>query len=146
MANKFTLALALLVAAGAARAEDGSPASKASQCAGDKGPRAGCTGYEARLRRTPEAKASSSSDQPRTPAIRADVLEHLRLPDQGLKKRATKLLISELKQLERLLAVTPKNAPERALMLRRLAEGYAELAAIKAQEGVIAEERARRAD
>jgi hypothetical protein len=39
------------------------------------------------------------------------------------------LLIAELQQLESILKKTPKNAPDRALLLRRIAEVYAELAA-----------------
>ena len=36
--------------------------------------------------------------------------------------------MQELQQLEALLKATPKNAPERATFLKRLAETYAELA------------------
>src|SRR6187402_133922 len=43
------------------------------------------------------------------------------------RKRSTRLLMQELVRLERLLRVTPPRSPERARMVRRLADGYAEL-------------------
>ena len=43
------------------------------------------------------------------------------------KQRSTRLLMQELVRLERLLRVTPTRSPERARMVRRLADGYAEL-------------------
>jgi hypothetical protein len=52
------------------------------------------------------------------------------------------LLILELQRLERVVAVTPRKAPDRPTLLRRLAEGYAELAAIADRNRVQAEIRA----
>jgi hypothetical protein len=46
------------------------------------------------------------------------------------------LLIQELQQLERVFAATPKNAPDRPNIIRRLAEGYAELEAISERERI----------
>jgi hypothetical protein len=46
------------------------------------------------------------------------------------------LLIQELQQLERLFAVTPKNAPDRPSIIRRLAEGYVELEALSERERI----------
>jgi hypothetical protein len=55
------------------------------------------------------------------------------------------LLILELQRLERVLEVTPPKAPDRPILLRRLAEGYAELAAIADRTRMRAEIRAERA-
>jgi tetratricopeptide (TPR) repeat protein len=61
-----------------------------------------------------------------------------------LKARARQLLITELQGLENLYASTPKNAPERAQLLRRLAEDYVELEAAafrdKTEAGIKADE------
>ncbi len=145
MGARFMVAFAVLVAATTASAEPKSPATKAGQCAGKNGPKAGCTGYEVRLRRSPEPAQASASAEPPKPEVNPNLLEHLRDPAERSNKQSTKLLLAELRGLERLLASTPKNAPERPSILRRLAEGYAELAARKAREGALAEERARHA-
>lgn len=44
------------------------------------------------------------------------------------------LLLKELQQLENALRSTPANAPDRPAMIRRLAEGYAELAALSERQ------------
>ncbi|HEY6727441.1 MAG TPA: hypothetical protein VI197_25575 [Polyangiaceae bacterium] len=55
------------------------------------------------------------------------------------RKQSTRLLMRELHRLERLLAVTPKRSPERARIVRRLADGYAELEQLAAVERIRAE-------
>jgi hypothetical protein len=52
------------------------------------------------------------------------------------------LLILELARLEKILEVTPRKAPDRPVLLRRLADGYAELAALADRARVRAEIRA----
>ncbi len=44
-----------------------------------------------------------------------------------LQARARQLLVTEIQGLESLFASTPKNAPDRPKLMRRLAEGYVEL-------------------
>jgi hypothetical protein len=44
------------------------------------------------------------------------------------------LLLKELKQLESILQTSPENAPDRPAIIRRLAEGYAELAALSERQ------------
>jgi hypothetical protein len=80
----------------------------------------------------------------RKPTFSPDIVADLREPNFVLSTRSRDLLVLELSRLERLLAVTPKNSPERSRMIRRLAEGYAELAALVAREKAIAEEKLRR--
>ncbi|MBK8998599.1 MAG: hypothetical protein IPM35_23000 [Myxococcales bacterium] len=43
------------------------------------------------------------------------------------RPRARALLVAELQALERLHQATPKSAPDRPMLMRRLAEGYVEL-------------------
>jgi hypothetical protein len=55
--------------------------------------------------------------------------------------------MTELRQLEQMLRTTPRNAPDRAAIMRRLAEGYAELAAWADRQTVeeeLQEQRAKR--
>ena len=67
-------------------------------------------------------------------------MEAIRYPKNwSTQKRSTRLLMQELSRLERLLAVTPKNSPERARIVRRLADGYAELEQLAALERLRAE-------
>jgi hypothetical protein len=53
---------------------------------------------------------------------------------QRLELARRSLLMQELQHLERIFAVTPRNAPDRPAIIRRLAEGYAELAALSERE------------
>jgi hypothetical protein len=55
------------------------------------------------------------------------------------QKQSTRLLMRELSRLEQLLAVTPRRSPERARIVRRLADGYAELERLAAVERIRAE-------
>jgi hypothetical protein len=91
-----------------------------------------------------QKKSEPAPAKTHVPDLSRDFVTELRLPDETLGKRSTKLLVAELQGLERLLRTTPRNSPERPRLLLRLAEGYAELAAIKQREKIIAQERARR--
>lgn len=86
---------------------------------------AGCAPYVTRTKPVPKKRALTAS-KPRT--LDADFQRSLRYSNQRAnERRSTTLLMRELVRLERLLRVTPRNSPERAAMIRRLAEGYAEL-------------------
>jgi hypothetical protein len=56
------------------------------------------------------------------------------------------LLMQELARLENLLKTTPKEAPERAAILKRLADTYADLARRAEHEGAVARARAEQAE
>jgi len=87
---------------------------------------------------TPQAPAKSQA-APRRPPNEA-WMEMLRYPKNwASQKQSTRLLMRELTRLERLLAVTPKRSPERAQIIRRLADGYAELEQLAAVERMRAE-------
>lgn len=90
------------------------------------------------------AAVAQKAPPPRTPSLDRDFVTQLRAPGP-LELRTKALLVAELARLERLLQATPKKSPDRPLLLRRLAEGYAELAAIAASEKALADEHVRRA-
>jgi hypothetical protein len=68
-----------------------------------------------------------------------------RQPEQRLEKVDRRILLAELSRLEQLLKTTPVNSADRPLIVRRLAEGYAELERQSLREGEAAKLRARRA-
>src|SRR5262249_43932324 len=61
-----------------------------------------------------------------------------------LQARSRQLLVTEIQGLESLFASTPKNAPDRPKLMRRLAEGYVELESAafrdKTENGIKADE------
>ena len=71
------------------------------------------------------ARAAKPVEIPKAPGSPDD----LRDPRKAtlVKKRIVELVVAETQQLERLLGRTPKKSPDRAQLLRRLAEGYVEL-------------------
>src|SRR5687768_12940426 len=86
--------------------------------------------------------ASTASAQPKaskTPTLSREFVDNLRAPSP-LDLRTRTLLVQEIARLESLLRATSKKSPDRPLLLRRLAEGYAELAALAARDKVIADE------
>lgn len=86
---------------------------------------AGCAPWVTRSKPLPR-KAVPTASKPRT--LDASFEKSLRYSTQRAnERRSTTLLMRELVRLERLLRITPPNSPERAAMIRRLAEGYAEL-------------------
>lgn len=87
---------------------------------------------------TPQTPAKSQAAARRPPD--EAWMEVLRYPKNwASQKQSTRLLMRELTRLERLLAVTPKRSPERAQIIRRLADGYAELEQLAAVERMRAE-------
>jgi hypothetical protein len=58
---------------------------------------------------------------------------------EGLTEQRRRLLIAELARLERLVAATRTRSPDRAALVRRLAEGYRELATIAERKKTQAE-------
>lgn len=66
-----------------------------------------------------------------------------------LAARSRQLLVTEIQGLESLFASTPKNAPDRPKLMRRLAEGYVELESAafrdKTENGMKADEAKRKA-
>lgn len=93
---------------------------------------------------TPQAPAKSQAAAQAPP--NEAWMELLRYPKNwASQKQSTRLLMRELTRLERLLAVTPKRSPERVRIIRRLADGYAELEQLAAVERMRAELNHRRA-
>jgi hypothetical protein len=88
----------------------------------------GCVDGSARakLRQTPEAGRVAIEPRLRVPDLDP---ETFRDPPRALNKQKRALLMTELARLEALLRRTPTKSPDRAGLIRRLAEGYAELAA-----------------
>jgi len=101
---------------------------------------AGCAVQEPRATQpsTPQKPAKPQATARRPPD--EAWMEMLRYPKNwASQKQSTRLLMRELTRLERLLAVTPKRSPERAQIMRRLADGYAELEQLAAVERMRAE-------
>lgn len=96
----------------------------------------------------PRARLKAESAKPRD--LTAPKAESgLRLPSAErtpTEAAAWMLLKKELQQLEQLLKVTPRNAPERAALVRRLAETYAELARRAEYDRDVARSRAEHAE
>src|SRR6185503_9469202 len=65
-----------------------------------------------------------------------------------LAARSRQLLVTEIQGLESLFSTTPKNAPDRPKLMRRLAEGYVELESAafrdKTENGMKADEAKRK--
>jgi hypothetical protein len=101
----------------------------------------GCVDAAPRARVKQEPAKAASDPKPPAPdqAMRPPPDE--RTPAQVAERL---LLMQELQQLEALLKATPKNAPERAALLKRLAETYAELAKRAEYDREVARVRAER--
>jgi len=127
------------LASGSARAE------RRSCPPGSRPSLAGCVeiGARAKLRQTPEARRPSTEPRMRVPELSP---EAFRDPAYGLNKRNRALLVLELTRLEKLLRVTPAKSPDRPQLVRRLAEGYAELAADAERDRLRAELEVERAE
>jgi hypothetical protein len=119
------------------------PSAKAARCAGKDGAEQGCTGFKPSLRPSAAAKRTAKASRP--PDLDASLVQHLRPPTR-LGQQSERLLVIEIARLEKLLAITPRNASDRAQLVRRIAEGYAELAAIAARRQMLAEEKVREAE
>ena len=82
----------------------------------------------------------SKASQLRKPSITGDVL---RRPEKApLERQSRKLLLGEIQRLEALLRVTHPKSPDRPQLVRRIAEDYAELAALAERDRIVAELRA----
>jgi len=75
---------------------------------------------------------------PGAPEVRREVAV------RALERSSRNLLYAELQRLEALLQRTAKNSPDRAQLLRRLAEGYVELERLATLESETAKIRAER--
>ena len=94
----------------------------------------GCVdaGAPARIRTRSEAQAKPAAQKPvprPDPALAVDRAER---PPLELQKKH--LLIRELARLESVLRQTPETSPDHPILLRRLAEGYAELEMLAERE------------
>jgi hypothetical protein len=97
---------------------------------------------------SPQARLRESSAPPRTDPSKPGAPDvGMRPPPEHTAAEAAsrQLLLAELQRLESLLKVTPKKSPERAVIVRRLAEGYAELERLAEHDRVAADLRLQRA-
>ena len=86
---------------------------------------AGCAPFSSRAVK-PRPKAKRQAEKPPDPE--SEFAQALRAPKyEGSLRQSERLLIQELSDTERLLRRTPRGAPDRARIILRLAEGYAEL-------------------
>ncbi|MEY2933693.1 MAG: hypothetical protein RL033_4442 [Pseudomonadota bacterium] len=96
---------------------------------------AGPTKFEVNSR---HSTAFKSAPPPREKKAQKDTLSQKQAPDEmsagqrdlrttRLQARGRQLLITEISGLERLYKQTPRQSPDRAQLVRRLAEGYVEL-------------------
>ena len=124
--------VAALLLSSAARAEPKCPA-------GLRPSLHGCVAGAPSARRAATTTSAQRSALPPEPSVQR---EGAVLALEQIERRS---LIQELGRLEKLLQATARNSPDRAMIMRRLAEGYAELERRAAQDGEIAKLRARRA-
>lgn len=131
-----SIVCALLVSSATAAFADGGAVERCRVRVGHERP-LGCAALRLPATRT-NTQREATQQKPRAP--NESWMEALRYPKHwSSKKRSTRLLMHELSRLERLLAVTPKRSPERARIVRRLADGYAELEQLAAVERMRAE-------
>jgi hypothetical protein len=99
----------------------------------------GCIDGSARAR-VRSVRSETRTERPRAklPAP-DDKLRVLPSAPRKLDQIRYSLLILELQRLEQVLNVTPRKAPDRPILLRRLAEGYSELAALAERARIRAE-------
>jgi TolA-binding protein len=141
-ARTISLLSALLGALSLAPVSRGAPKDLSKDCIQDEARKAmsKCPGGPSKFDVKAERKvAFKSAPPPREAKKRVDKtsvrepgaeMEGAAQRDQRqyrLKARARALLISEISGLENLFVSTPKKSPDRAQLLRRLAEGYVEL-------------------
>jgi hypothetical protein len=87
---------------------------------------------QARARATPEAKAKPPAAKP-VPKPDPEFAAARAKPNFYVNKQK-ELLVQELIRLESMLKKTPENSPDHPVILRRLAEGYAELEMLSERE------------
>jgi hypothetical protein len=102
-------------------------------CPGGKRPGiSGCVDATPQLRLTETAAAKQPSPKPvprPDPELSAE-----RAKPTPLERQSRTLLTLELKRLEAMLKNTPERSPDFPIVLRRLADGYAELEALAERE------------
>ena len=99
---------------------DGSPRARPS----------GTTAEKPQSEKPQSEKPQSEKRVPRPdPALSAE-----RAKPTPAERQSRTLLVRELKRLEAMLKTTPENSPDFPVILRRLAEGYAELEAVAERE------------
>lgn len=101
----------------------------------------GCVAGSPRARTT----ASPVKEPQKSAAVSKPAVEREADPRTLDRVADRRLLLAELQRLESLLQVTKKDSPDRPVLLRRLAEGYAELERLAALERETAKVRAERA-
>jgi hypothetical protein len=85
-------------------------------------------------------RAAEGRSAPKAPELGAEDFRA-----QRLERQSRTLLIRELTRLEQLYRSTPEKSPERARIVLRLADTFAELARLSEREKLEAAERARAA-
>jgi hypothetical protein len=118
--------------AGSALAETSAKGCPAGQRPSLSGCVDGSSRARARARVRPEAATTSAQPKPVPKPDPALTVERGKVPPLEHQRKA--LLIRELNQLETMLSRTKDNSPDHLLIVRRLAEGYAELEAIAERE------------
>lgn len=106
-----------------------------SRCpAGQRPSLSGCAdaGAPARMRARADAQLKPVRQQPVPKPDPALTVERAVRPPLEIQKKH--LLIRELARLESVLRATPENSPDHPILLRRLAEGYAELEMLAERE------------
>lgn len=131
VAKLRTFAALVLFGSGLAAPAFAQAAKKA--CPGGKRPGiAGCVDATPQLRLTEAAVAKPPAPKivPRPdPALSAE-----RAAPTPLERQSRTLLVQELKRLEAMLKTTPERSPDYPIILRRLADGYAELEVVAERE------------
>lgn len=94
----------------------------------------GCidAGAPARLRTRPVAQTRPAAEKPVPKPDPTLAVERAERPPLEIRKKH--LLIQELARLESVLRETPESSPDHPILLRRLAEGYAELEMLAERE------------
>lgn len=113
-----------------------------SACAVEPGvPRpAGCAPWSGAGTRAQETKRKPSRATPKLPPLAEQDVRARRI-----ERQSRALLLRELGRLEQLFRSTPDKSPERAQIVLRLADTFAQLARLSEIEELEAAERARRA-
>lgn len=136
------LCVAGLMVASSAGAGD-APRRRDCEAQGGRPSLAGCVHAAQHVSLQPPAQSHRKPDPapqgPSKPGISGD---QFRPPSPALANRSKALLIDEIRRLEALLAKTRRKAPDRALLVRRIADDYSELAVIAEHEQITAEIRA----
>jgi hypothetical protein len=132
-----TLAVALVLIASAAEASPRRTGKTPSCPAGQRPTLSGCRSSAPEIR----PRATAAKERPA-----ADAKAAPKAPETGLRFEPTlleradrRLLITEIARLEELVKATRAKSPDRAGLVRRLADAYAELAALSRKELTVRE-------